>query len=70
MIFGHSSLQVSIAYQQLKVHLYTCNSCKELDWEQTGEQQEERQVQLHGDSNQKSAEVPTQKWWGVVGGEE
>ncbi|XP_042258469.1 testis-expressed protein 264 homolog [Thunnus maccoyii] len=45
-------------------------SFKELDWEQTDEQQEERQEQLHGDSDQKSTEVPTQKWWGVVGGEE
>ncbi|KAM7402232.1 hypothetical protein PAMP_017491 [Pampus punctatissimus] len=43
-------------------------SFKELDWEQTGERQEERQEQLHDD--QKSAEVPPQEWWGVVGGEE
>ncbi|XP_026162773.1 testis-expressed protein 264 isoform X1 [Mastacembelus armatus] len=43
---------------------------KELDWDQTGAQQEERGEQLHGDSNHKSLEVPTVEWWGVVGEEE
>ncbi|XP_053172439.1 testis-expressed protein 264 [Scomber japonicus] len=42
----------------------------ELDWEQTDERQDERQEQLHGDSNQKSAEAPPQELLGVVGGEE
>lgn len=46
------------------------SSFKELDWEKTGSQQDERDEQLHGDSNQKSLEPPTQEWWGVVGGEE
>ncbi|XP_069546819.1 testis-expressed protein 264 homolog [Brachyistius frenatus] len=45
-------------------------SFKELDWEQTGEQQEESAELLQGDSNHKSPAVPTQKWLGVVGGEE
>ncbi|XP_056256266.1 testis-expressed protein 264 [Seriola aureovittata] len=46
-------------------------SFKELDWgEQDGGQQEEREEWPHGDSDQKSPEVPTQEWWGVVGGEE
>ncbi|XP_070758221.1 testis-expressed protein 264 [Enoplosus armatus] len=40
-------------------------SFKELDWEQA-----EREEGLHGDSNQKSQEAPTQEWWGVVGEEE
>ncbi|XP_070703950.1 testis-expressed protein 264 homolog [Pempheris klunzingeri] len=43
---------------------------KELDWEQTGGQQAAREERLHGDSNQKSLEAPTQEWWGVIGGEE
>uniref|UniRef100_A0A3Q3PYY2 Testis expressed 264, ER-phagy receptor n=1 Tax=Monopterus albus TaxID=43700 RepID=A0A3Q3PYY2_MONAL len=46
------------------------SSFKELDWEWTGGQQEERGKELHGDSNQKSLEVPTVEWWGVVGEEE
>ncbi|XP_040890973.1 testis-expressed protein 264 [Toxotes jaculatrix] len=46
------------------------NSFKELDWEKAGGQQEEREEWPHGDSDQKSLEVPTQEWWGVVGGEE
>lgn len=41
------------------------NSFKELDWEQ-----ENREEQLHEDSNQKSPEAPAQEWWGVVGEEE
>ncbi|XP_076602240.1 testis-expressed protein 264 [Chaetodon auriga] len=45
-------------------------SSKELDWEQPGGPQPEREEWLHGDSNQKSLETPTQEWWGVVGGEE
>lgn len=45
-------------------------SFKDLDWEQTGGQQAEREEPLHGDSNQKSLEAPTQEWWGAVGGEE
>ncbi|XP_047438759.1 testis-expressed protein 264 homolog [Mugil cephalus] len=45
------------------------NSIKRPDWEQTDGQQEERDEQLHEDSNQKSQEVPTQAWWGVVGEE-
>lgn len=45
-------------------------SFKELDWEQPGGLQPEREEWLHGDSNQKSLETPTQEWWGVVGGEE
>ncbi|XP_028262476.1 testis-expressed protein 264 [Parambassis ranga] len=46
------------------------NSCKEMDWEQAGGQQGVRHEQLQGDSDQKSPEVPTQRWQGVVGGEE
>lgn len=46
------------------------SSFKEPDWEQTGGRREERDEQLHGHSNQKSPEAPTQEWWGVVGGEE
>lgn len=46
------------------------SSFKEPDWEWTGGQQEERGKELHGDSNQKSLEVPTVEWWGVVGEEE
>ncbi|KAE8298465.1 Testis-expressed protein 264 putative secreted protein Zsig11 Precursor [Larimichthys crocea] len=46
-------------------------SFRELDWEQPGGQQAEREDWFHGDSNQKSLEAPTQeRWWGVVGGEE
>ncbi|XP_039972446.1 testis-expressed protein 264 homolog [Xiphias gladius] len=45
-------------------------SFTELVWEQAGGQQEEREERLHVDSGQKSPEVPTQAWWGVVGGEE
>lgn len=45
------------------------NSIKRPDWEQTDGQQEERDEQPHDDSNQKSQEVPTQAWWGVVGEE-
>ncbi|XP_044027704.1 testis-expressed protein 264 homolog [Siniperca chuatsi] len=45
-------------------------SLKELDWEQTDGLQVEREEGLHGDSNHKSLEAPTQKWWGVVGEEE
>lgn len=46
-------------------------SFRELDWEQPGGQQAEREEWFHGDSNQKSLEAPTQeRWWGVVGGEE
>lgn len=45
-------------------------SFKELDWEQTDEKQEDREEHPHEDSNQKSLEVPTLEWWGVVGGEE
>ena len=45
-------------------------SFKKLDWEQTGGQQAEGEERLHGDSDQKSLEAPTQEWWGVVGGEE
>ncbi|XP_041639421.1 testis-expressed protein 264 homolog [Cheilinus undulatus] len=45
-------------------------SLKELDWEQTGGQQAEREELLHGDSDQKSPEAPTQEWWGAVGEEE
>ncbi|KAM7006471.1 testis-expressed protein 264 [Tautogolabrus adspersus] len=45
-------------------------SLKELDCEQTGGQRAEREELLHGDSDQKSLEAPTQEWWGVVGGEE
>ncbi|XP_033995223.1 testis-expressed protein 264 [Trematomus bernacchii] len=41
------------------------NSFKELDWEQ-----ENREEQLHEDSNQKSPEAPAQEWWGAVGEEE
>nr|XP_046239456.1 testis-expressed protein 264 homolog [Scatophagus argus] len=41
-------------------------SFKELDWEQYGGQQADSEEQLHGDSNQKSQETPTQEWWGVV----
>ncbi|KAF1391776.1 hypothetical protein PFLUV_G00045590 [Perca fluviatilis] len=48
----------------------TGTSFKDLDWEQTGGQQAEREEPLHGDSNQKSLEAPTQEWWGAVGGEE
>ncbi|KAK5912590.1 hypothetical protein CesoFtcFv8_002448 [Champsocephalus esox] len=39
------------------------NSFKELDWEQ-----ENREEQLHEDSNQKNPEAP--EWWGAVGEEE
>ncbi|XP_071351656.1 testis-expressed protein 264 homolog [Trachinotus anak] len=46
------------------------SSFKDLDWEQAGGQQEDREEWRHADSDQKSLEVPTQKWWGVVGGEE
>lgn len=42
----------------------------ERDWGHNGERQEERQEQLHGDSNQKSAEAPAQELLGFVGGEE
>ncbi|XP_026204900.1 testis-expressed protein 264 [Anabas testudineus] len=45
-------------------------SFKELDWEQTDEKQEVREEQLRGESNQKSLELPSVEWWGVVGGEE
>ncbi|XP_038553147.1 testis-expressed protein 264 homolog [Micropterus salmoides] len=45
-------------------------SFKELDWEQTDGEQAEREEGLHGDSNQKSLEAPSQEWWGVVGEEE
>uniref|UniRef100_UPI0037E74F68 testis-expressed protein 264 n=1 Tax=Semicossyphus pulcher TaxID=241346 RepID=UPI0037E74F68 len=45
-------------------------SLKELDWEQTGGQQAEGEELLHGDSDQKSLEAPTQEWWGAVGEEE
>ncbi|XP_029358232.1 testis-expressed protein 264 [Echeneis naucrates] len=45
-------------------------SSKEPDWEQAGGQQDERKESLHGDSEQKNLVVPTQQWWGVVGGEE
>ncbi|XP_032368988.1 testis-expressed protein 264 [Etheostoma spectabile] len=41
-----------------------------LDWEQSCGQQAEGEKPLHGDSNQKSLEDPTQEWWGAVGGEE
>ncbi|KAI4827894.1 hypothetical protein KUCAC02_031255 [Chaenocephalus aceratus] len=41
------------------------NSFKELDWEQ-----ENREEQLHEDSNQKNPEAPAQEWWGAVGEEE
>ncbi|XP_020484693.1 testis-expressed protein 264 [Labrus bergylta] len=44
-------------------------SLKELDCEQTGGQRVEREELLHGDSDQKSLEAPTQEWWGVVGEE-
>ena len=44
---------------------------KEPDWEEAaGQEGQEREEWLHEDSNQKSPEVPTQEWWGVVGGEE
>ncbi|XP_035517917.1 testis-expressed protein 264 [Morone saxatilis] len=45
-------------------------SFKEVDWEQTGGQQAEGEERLHGDSNQKSLEAPSQEWWGAVGEEE
>ncbi|KAF0034847.1 hypothetical protein F2P81_012605 [Scophthalmus maximus] len=45
-------------------------SFKEPDWEQAGGQTDEREERPHRDSVQKSQEVPTQEWWGVVGGEE
>ncbi|TKS71322.1 Testis-expressed protein 264 [Collichthys lucidus] len=46
-------------------------SFRELDWEQPGGQQAEREEWFHGDSNQKSLEAPTQeRWWGVAGGED
>ncbi|XP_034725916.1 testis-expressed protein 264 [Etheostoma cragini] len=43
---------------------------KDLDWEQSCGQQAEGEKPLHGDSNQKNLEDPTQEWWGAVGGEE
>ncbi|XP_054472895.1 testis-expressed protein 264 homolog [Anoplopoma fimbria] len=43
-------------------------SSKELDWEQSGGRQSEREERLHGDSNKKSPEV--QELCGAVGGEE
>lgn len=44
-------------------------SFKELDWgEQAGGQQWEGEEWPHGGQN--SPEVPAQRWWGVVGGEE
>lgn len=46
------------------------SSLQEPDSEQPGGQQPAREEWLHGDSNQKSLETPTQEWWGVVGGEE
>lgn len=45
-------------------------SLKELDQEQAGGQQVDREELLHGDSEQKSLEAPTQEWWGAVGEEE
>ncbi|XP_074529309.1 testis-expressed protein 264 [Halichoeres trimaculatus] len=46
------------------------NSLKELDWEQTCGQWAEKEELLHGDSDQKSLEAPTQSCWGVVEEEE
>ncbi|XP_068450493.1 testis-expressed protein 264 homolog isoform X2 [Clinocottus analis] len=43
-------------------------SLKELDWEQTGGQQAEREERLPRDSNKKGPEF--QEWCGAVGGEE
>lgn len=45
-------------------------SFKELDWEQTGGQQQAgREEELHSDHHQKSPEAPVQEWWGVAGEE-
>ncbi|KAM4587778.1 testis-expressed protein 264 homolog [Odontesthes bonariensis] len=45
-------------------------SFKELDPEPTDGHREETDEQHHGDSTQKSLDVPTLELWGVVGGEE
>ncbi|KAG7493146.1 hypothetical protein JOB18_002086 [Solea senegalensis] len=45
-------------------------SFKELDLEQPGRHTEEEKESFHEDAVQKSLEVPTQEWLGVVGGEE
>ncbi|KAM6927831.1 testis-expressed protein 264 homolog [Xenentodon cancila] len=39
-------------------------SFKELDWDQTGGHQEEKDERHHGGPNQENLEVATQQWWG------
>lgn len=45
-------------------------SFEDLNWKKDGGRQEEGDGMNNGDSIQKSEEVPTQEWLGVVGGEE
>lgn len=53
----------SRGYRQQRERLGGGTSFIELDWEQTGGQQADREERLHGDSNQRSLEAPTQECW-------